>query len=197
MGQQRLIQQDQSEFSFNQSDIDTLVGNYSPKTLKVYLERALFHNYGAEDNGSRQTASLVVRAAIANSIRQGTNFGIVSIGQALGKNHATIVHIGKNHDIYLQSFPSYRIYYAHCIFIVNKVSKLFADAQDSYLEGPYNLDYMEKLMRDDYTRQRTIDKLQGMLNSIKMTLKKALTHDEKIRRIESTFKKKGDLIDPL
>jgi hypothetical protein len=56
---------------------------------------------------------------------------------------------------------------------------------------------MEKLMRDDYTRQRTIDKLQGMLNSIKMTLKKALTHDEKIRRIESTFKKKGDLIDPL
>lgn len=157
----------------------------------------MFHNYGAEDNGSRQIPSLIIRAAIANSIRKCTNFGIVSIGKAVGKNHATVIHITKNHDIYLQSFPSYRIYYAHCIYIVSKVSKLFVKAQDSYLEGPYNLDYMEKLIRDDYTRQRTIDKLQGMLNSISITLNKTLSHDEKIRRIESTFKKKGDLIDPL
>ena len=197
MGKQRLIQQDQPEFSFKQSDIDTLVGNYSPKTLRVYLERALLHNYGAEDDGSRQTPSLLVRNAIINALRKGTNFTVMSIGKAMGKNHATIVHTVKNHEIYLQSFPAYRIYYAHCIFIVTKVSELFVKAQDSYLEGVYSLDYMQKLVRDDYTRQRTIDKLQGVINSIHITLKKALPHDEKIRIIESTLKKKGDLVDPL
>lgn len=155
------------------------------------------HNYGAEDDGSRQTPSLLVRTAITNALRKGTNFTIMSIGKAMGKNHATIVHTVKNHEIYLQSFSAYKIYYAHCIFIVTKVSELFVKAQDSYLEGIYNLDYMQKLVRDDYTRQRTIDKLQGIINSINITLKKALPHDEKIRIIESTLKKKGDLVDPL
>lgn len=198
MEQQQSIQSGERLFDLSQSDINYLVTNYSPKILKLYLERVLYYTYDAEDDGSRKTGSLLVRAAISNSIRKYTAFSLASIGSAIGKDHATVIHQNKNHEIYYRSFPEYRTYYDHCCFVVQNISKLVVKASNSYIDlSKQNIDYMEQLKREEKTRQRKLDKLEGTIRSIKSILKKSLTHQEKLNLIDEAIKKKGDLTDPL
>jgi hypothetical protein len=198
MGEQQLIQPDQSTYKFSETDINYLVGSYSPKILKIYLEKALYYNYDAEDDGSRKIGSILVRAAISNSMRRYTAFSLTSIGNAIGKDHATVLHQNKNHEVYYKSFAEYRTYYDHCCFIVRTVSKLVAQANNSYLDlSQQSIDYMEQLKKEEATRQRKLEKLEGVISSIKHTLKKHITSQEKIRMINEALKKKGDLVDPL
>ena len=175
-----------------------MVGSYSPKILKVYLEKALYYNYDAEDDGTRKIGSILVRAAISNSMRTFTAFSLTSIGNAIGKDHATVLHQNKNHEVYYKSFAEYRTYYDHCAFIVKTVSKLVVQASNSYLDlSQQSIDYMEQLKKEEATRKRKLEKLEGVISSIKHTLKKHVTHQEKIQMIRETLKKKGDLVDPL
>lgn len=198
MEQQQLIQPDQSTYVFSETDINYLVGSYSPRILKLYLEKALYYNYDAEDDGTRKIGSILVRAAISNSMRKYTAFSLTSIGSAIGKDHATVLHQNKSHDVYYKSFPEYRTYYDHCSFIVKTVSKLVVQATNSYLDlSQQTIDYMEELRQQEATRQRKLEKLEGVISSIKHTLKKHITHQEKIRLINDAVKKKGDLTDPL
>lgn len=165
------------------------------------MERSLYHIYGVEDTGSRQTTQspdLLIRAAVSNSMRIHTSFSLMSIGAAMKKNHSTIIHMHKNHDIYYANFAEYRTYFDHCAFIVKRVSSLVAKATTSYIQSSrYNLDYMEELKKTEKARAKKIEKLEGILKSIKMTLRKPLAHDEKIRLISDAINKKGDLTDPL
>lgn len=165
------------------------------------MERAIYHNYGVEDKGSRQTTQnpdLLIRAAISNSIKIYTSFTFMSIGAAMKKNHATVIHMHNNHDVYYANFAEYRIYFDHCAFIVKKVSSLVAKAATSYIQSSrYNLDYMEELKRTEKARARKIEKMEGLIRSIKTTLKKSISHDEKLRLINDALNKKGDLVDPL
>lgn len=167
----------------------------------MYLERVLYHNYGVEDKGRRYTVGgpdLLIRAAIVNSIRTYTSFSLMSIGAAMKKNHSTIMNLNNKHDVYYTNFGEYRIYYDHCAFIVKKVSSLVVKASNSYIQSSrYNLDYMEELRRTEKTRARKIEKLEGLIKSIKTTLNKTIAHDEKIRLINDAINKKGDLVDPL
>jgi Fic family protein len=198
MEQQQFIQSSERIFDLSQPDINYLVTNYSPKILKVYLERVLYYMYEAEDDGSRKTGSIVVRAAISNSMKKYTAFSLASIGSALGKNHATVIHQNRNHEIYYKSFPEYRTYYDHCCFIVKNISKLVVKAANSYIDlSKQNIDYMEQLKREEKTRQRKLDKLGGTIRSIKSILNKTITNQEKLYLIDEVIKKKGDLIDPL
>jgi hypothetical protein len=198
MGEQQLIQPNQSTYNFSETDLNYLVGSYSPKILKIYLEKALYYNYDAEDDGTRKTASLLVRAAISNSMRRYTAFSLASLGKAIGKNHSTVLHQNNNHEVYYRSFAEYRTYYDHCCFIVKTVSKLVAQANNSYLDlSQQSIDYMEQLKKEEATRQRRLEKLEGVIHSIKHTLRKHVTHQEKIQMIRETLKKKGDLTDPL
>jgi hypothetical protein len=198
MGEQQLIQPNQSTYKFSETDINYLVGSYSPKILKIYLEKALYYNYDAEDDGTRKTGSLLVRAAISNSMRRYTAFSLTSLGKAIGKNHSTVLHQNNNHEVYYRSFAEYRTYYDHCCFIVKTVSKLVVQANNSYLDlSQQSIDYMEQLKKEEATRQRRLEKLEGVIHSIKHTLRKHVTHQEKVRMINDIVKKKGDLTDPL
>jgi len=193
MDQQQFIQSDKSKFTFNQSDINYLVGTYSPSVIGAYLEKVLYYTYNAENDGSRHTTPLLIRSAIANGLKFNTAFTLNSIGKAVKKNHATIIHYNNNHNLYLTTFPEYFVFFSHCEFIVKEVSKLYVQSKNEYIENSSdNLEYMEKLIREDKTRQRSIDKLQGIINSINITLKKVIPHSEKIKLIEKTLHKKRD-----
>lgn len=170
-----------------------MVGTYSPSVIGAYLEKVLYYTYNAENDGSRHTIPLLIRGAIANSLKFNTSFTLNSIGKAIKKDHATIIHHNQNHNVLLNTFPKYFVFYSHCEFIVKEVSKLYIQSKNEYIENSSdNLNYMEQLIKEDKTRQRTIDKLQGTLNSIGITLKKTIPHSEMIKLIKEALHKKRD-----
>lgn len=52
-----------------------------------------------------------------------TPFTTIMIGKAIGKDHATVVHQSKMHEVYLQSFPEYKgMFDLCCDFLRNNFS---------------------------------------------------------------------------
>lgn len=76
--------------------------------------------YGIEDDGSRRTEVLLVRAAISNALRAMTPFTVMMIGKAIGKNHSTVIHQAKMHEVYMTSFSNYGAMYNACCRVLTK-----------------------------------------------------------------------------
>lgn len=70
---------------------------------------------------SRQASVILVKTAIAGCLREKTDLSLQKIGDALDKDHATILNLAKKHDKLVKEDKDYcKIY--------NKVLSIFSDA---------------------------------------------------------------------
>ena len=120
MGQSESIQSSKPKTSREQQIIDLLVNNYTPQSVAESLKQLMRIEYGIEDDGSRRTEVLLVRAAISNALRQMTPFTVMMIGKAIGKNHSTVIHQAKMHEVYMTSFSNYGAMYNACCRVLTK-----------------------------------------------------------------------------
>lgn len=73
------------------------------------------------DDTSRLQHYVQDRVALANAWAPYTTRS--NVGEALGKDHSTVVHYVKEHDVFINSFPSYMQKYSDAVEITNSLAE--------------------------------------------------------------------------
>jgi len=114
------------------------------------------------DDNSRLNNYVQDRVALANAWAPYTTR--LNIGKALSKDHSTIVHYVKEHDVYIKSFPSYPQKYNHAIEVTNKF------AQELKIEPMIRFGGSRNLHHELMVIKKTIRNLQGFEKKLELKL---------------------------
>ena len=148
--------------------------------------KSFWINYSAKHNVSnnRERSNIIHKHSFAHIARNNTNVSLQGIADVLGKNHATVLHACKKHEINYRYDPDYRAAY----------DIMFADIEDFLLVNgivPKTIHQESQEVEDIHFKMVNVSR--RLRNKIKELDKYKKEVEAKVKRAEHIKKHNMDL----
>lgn len=145
----------------------------------VQLWKGIVESYNIKDNRERENVR--VRQAFAVALSNETHLTFVSIGNIMGKHHATVVHCRKSHESNMRYDKSYPGIYD---LIVKQVREMVIDNSEEVIESLERKSYLSDDTVKNYisalkkTNGRKIHDLEVEIKGLKKAIKDLTQRNE-------------------